>query len=51
MCVIPECSRKKFSEKQAEQWWAANRARVYQQYNVSMVDKSNVSIGREGLAH
>ncbi|KAJ4720293.1 Regulator of chromosome condensation (RCC1) family with FYVE zinc finger domain [Melia azedarach] len=44
-------SRKKFSEKQAEQWWAANRARVYQQYNVSMVDKSNVSIGREGLAH
>ncbi|KAH9658638.1 Regulator of chromosome condensation (RCC1) family with FYVE zinc finger domain-containing protein [Citrus sinensis] len=44
-------SRKKFSEKQAEQWWAANRARVYQQYNVSMVDKSSVSIGREGLAH
>ncbi|KAJ0101485.1 hypothetical protein Patl1_05380 [Pistacia atlantica] len=44
-------SRKRFSEKQAEQWWAANRARVYQQYNVSMVDKSNVSIGREGLAH
>ncbi|KAH9698507.1 Regulator of chromosome condensation (RCC1) family with FYVE zinc finger domain-containing protein [Citrus sinensis] len=44
-------SRKKFSEKQAEQWWAANRARVYQQYNVSMVDKSSISIGREGLAH
>lgn len=44
-------SRKKFSEKQAEQWWAANRARVYQQYHVSMVDKSSVSIGREGLAH
>ncbi|XP_044478340.1 PH, RCC1 and FYVE domains-containing protein 1-like [Mangifera indica] len=43
-------SRKRFSEKQAEQWWAANRARVYQQYNVSMVDKPNVSIGREGLA-
>ncbi|KAK3228813.1 hypothetical protein Dsin_000694 [Dipteronia sinensis] len=44
-------SRKRFSEKQAEQWWATNRARVYQQYNVSMVDKSNVSIGREALAH
>ncbi|KAL5799288.1 hypothetical protein ACOSQ3_032350 [Xanthoceras sorbifolium] len=44
-------SRKRFSEKQAEHWWATNRARVYQQYNVSMVDKSNVSIGREALAH
>ncbi|EEF49567.1 Ran GTPase binding protein, putative [Ricinus communis] len=44
-------SRKRFSEKQAEQWWAANRARVYQQYNVPMVDKSIVGIGREGLAH
>ncbi|XP_057976857.1 PH, RCC1 and FYVE domains-containing protein 1-like isoform X2 [Malania oleifera] len=44
-------SRKRFSEKQAEQWWAANRARVYQRYNVPMVDKSSVGIGREGLAH
>ncbi|OAY36220.1 PH, RCC1 and FYVE domains-containing protein 1 isoform X2 [Manihot esculenta] len=44
-------SRKRFSEKQAEQWWAANRARVYQQYNVPMVDKSIVGPGREGLAH
>ncbi|XP_050232382.1 PH, RCC1 and FYVE domains-containing protein 1-like [Mercurialis annua] len=39
-------SRKRFSEKQAEQWWAANRARVYQQYNVPLVDKCLV-----GLAH
>ncbi|KAI9215583.1 hypothetical protein POPTR_T124906v4 [Populus trichocarpa] len=42
-------SRKRFSEKQAEQWWAANRARVYQQYNVPMGDRSIVSVGREGL--
>ncbi|XP_004307114.1 PREDICTED: uncharacterized protein LOC101307830 [Fragaria vesca subsp. vesca] len=44
-------SRKRFSEKQAEQWWAANRARVYQQYNVPVVEKSSISVGREGLAH
>uniref|UniRef100_F6I5R8 PH, RCC1 and FYVE domains-containing protein 1 n=1 Tax=Vitis vinifera TaxID=29760 RepID=F6I5R8_VITVI len=44
-------SRKRFSEKQAEQWWAANRVRVYQQYNVPLVDKSCIGIGREGLAH
>ncbi|CAI0541386.1 unnamed protein product, partial [Linum tenue] len=42
-------SRKRFSEKQAEQWWAENRARVYEQYNVRMVDKS--SIGGEDLPH
>ncbi|XP_043719983.1 PH, RCC1 and FYVE domains-containing protein 1-like isoform X1 [Telopea speciosissima] len=42
-------SRKRFSEKQAEQWWAENRERVYKQYNV--VDKSNVSVGSEDLAH
>lgn len=40
-------SRKRFSEKQAEQWWAENRARVYEKYNVRMVDKSNVGIGSE----
>ncbi|KAL0926186.1 hypothetical protein M5K25_002395 [Dendrobium thyrsiflorum] len=34
-------SRKRFSEKQAEQWWAGNRARVYEQYNVRMVDRSS----------
>ncbi|KAG2671854.1 hypothetical protein I3760_13G012900 [Carya illinoinensis] len=41
-------SRKRFSEKEAEQWWALNRARVYQQYNIPMVDKSGISMGREG---
>ncbi|XP_071706511.1 PH, RCC1 and FYVE domains-containing protein 1-like isoform X2 [Rutidosis leptorrhynchoides] len=37
-------SRKRFSEKQAEKWWAENRTRVYQQYNVRMLDKSSLSI-------
>uniref|UniRef100_A0A2N9HCS3 FYVE-type domain-containing protein n=1 Tax=Fagus sylvatica TaxID=28930 RepID=A0A2N9HCS3_FAGSY len=40
-----------FSEKEAEQWWALNRARVYQQYNIPMVDKASVGMGREGLTH
>jgi len=40
-------SRKRFSEKQAEQWWAENRARVYEQYNVRMVDKSSVGVASE----
>ncbi|KAB2606257.1 E3 ubiquitin-protein ligase HERC2-like [Pyrus ussuriensis x Pyrus communis] len=44
-------SRKRFSEKQAEQWWAENRARVYEQYNVRTVDKSSVGVGSEDLAH
>ncbi|KAA8549856.1 hypothetical protein F0562_001540 [Nyssa sinensis] len=44
-------SRKRFSEKQAEQWWAENRARVYEQYNVRMVDKSSVGVGSEDFAH
>ncbi|KAK7304929.1 hypothetical protein VNO77_42823 [Canavalia gladiata] len=44
-------SRKRFSEKQAEQWWAENRARVYQQYNVRMIDKSTIGVGNEDLAH
>nr|XP_043631740.1 PH, RCC1 and FYVE domains-containing protein 1-like [Erigeron canadensis] len=43
-------SRKRFSEKQAEQWWAENRTRVYEQYNVRMLDKSSVGIGNEDLA-
>ncbi|MBA0684119.1 hypothetical protein Goari_025723, partial [Gossypium aridum] len=38
-------SKKRFSEKQAEQWWAENRARVYEQYNVRMIDKSSVGVG------
>ncbi|KAJ6895049.1 hypothetical protein NC651_021506 [Populus alba x Populus x berolinensis] len=43
--------RKRFSEKQAEQWWAENRARVYEQYNVRMIDKSSVGVGSEDLTH
>lgn len=49
--IVVECSRKRFSEKQAEQWWAENRARVYEQYNVRMVDKSSVGVGSVDLAH
>ncbi|KAG5403424.1 hypothetical protein IGI04_009543 [Brassica rapa subsp. trilocularis] len=45
-------SRKRFSEKQAEEWWAENRGRVYEQYNVRLVvDKSSVGVGSEDLAH
>ncbi|KAJ4882465.1 Regulator of chromosome condensation (RCC1) family with FYVE zinc finger domain [Raphanus sativus] len=45
-------SRKRFSEKQAEEWWAENRGRVYEQYNVRIVvDKSGVGLGSEDLAH
>ncbi|XP_055833560.1 PH, RCC1 and FYVE domains-containing protein 1 isoform X2 [Solanum dulcamara] len=40
-------SRKRFSEKQAEQWWAENRPRVYEQYNVRMGDKSSIGTGEE----
>ncbi|XP_019157876.1 PREDICTED: uncharacterized protein LOC109154556 isoform X2 [Ipomoea nil] len=40
-------SRKRFSEKQAEQWWAENRARVYKLYNVRMSDKSSIPTGSE----
>ncbi|KAH0888506.1 hypothetical protein HID58_050935 [Brassica napus] len=45
-------SRKRFSEKQAEEWWAENRGRVYEQYNVRLVvDKSSVGVGSDDLAH
>ncbi|XP_014490310.1 PH, RCC1 and FYVE domains-containing protein 1 [Vigna radiata var. radiata] len=44
-------SRKRFSEKQAEQWWAENRGRVYEQYNVRTVDKSTMGVGSEDLPH
>ncbi|XP_010519784.1 PREDICTED: bifunctional serine/threonine-protein kinase/NEDD4-like E3 ubiquitin-protein ligase [Tarenaya hassleriana] len=44
-------SRKRFSEKQAEQWWAENRVRVYEQYNVRIVDKSSVGLGSEDIPH
>ncbi|XP_071733808.1 PH, RCC1 and FYVE domains-containing protein 1-like isoform X2 [Rutidosis leptorrhynchoides] len=42
-------SRKRFSEKQAEQWWAENRPRVYQRYNVRLVDKSCISVASNEL--
>lgn len=45
------CSRKRFSEKQAEQWWAENRARVYEQYNVRMVERSSVGVGNDEALH
>ena len=41
------CSRKRFSEKQAEQWWSENRARVYEHYNVRSTDKSSVGVDSE----
>ncbi|PNX77365.1 protein Brevis radix-like 1 [Trifolium pratense] len=44
-------SRKRFSEKQAEHWWAENRIRVYEKYNVRMIDKSTIGIGSVDLAH
>lgn len=44
------CSKKRFSEEEAVQWWALNRARVYQQYNIPLTDKPSVGMGREGLA-
>ncbi|XP_057550889.1 PH, RCC1 and FYVE domains-containing protein 1-like [Amaranthus tricolor] len=40
-------SRKRFSEKQAEQWWSENRARVYEHYNVRSTDKSSVGVDSE----
>ncbi|GAB4831743.1 hypothetical protein Ancab_005755 [Ancistrocladus abbreviatus] len=38
-------SRRRFSEEEAAQWWAANKDRIYQQYNVPMLDKSTVGLG------
>ncbi len=45
------CSRKRFSEKQAEQWWAENRTREYERYNVHMNNKSNFGVGSEDLSN
>lgn len=41
-------SRKRFSERQAEHWWAENRARVYERYHVRIVDKANIGPAFEG---
>ncbi|KAK1294735.1 Ultraviolet-B receptor UVR8 [Acorus calamus] len=43
-------SRKRFSEQQAEQWWAENRARVYEQYNVFMSDRSSASVEHDNAS-
>lgn len=32
-------SRRRFSERQAENWWSENRARVFEQYNVRGLDR------------
>ncbi|KAH9620066.1 hypothetical protein KSS87_009685 [Heliosperma pusillum] len=42
-------SRKRFSEKEAEQWWSTNRDRVYQQYDVPMIDKASTGMGKDGI--
>ncbi|XP_074577979.1 PH, RCC1 and FYVE domains-containing protein 1-like [Curcuma longa] len=44
-------SRKRFSEKQAEQWWAENRLRVYEQYDVRMIDKSSTNASTDEKSH
>ncbi|KAJ7525724.1 hypothetical protein O6H91_17G063100 [Diphasiastrum complanatum] len=33
-------SRKRFTEREAEQWWQENRQRVHDQYNVRIVDRT-----------
>ena len=39
-------SRKRFSEREAEQWWAENRVRVHEQYNVrGGIDRANTTSG------
>lgn len=48
------CSRKRFSEREAEQWWAENRVRVHEQYNVrggiDRVNNSTVPPAPTGLS-
>jgi hypothetical protein len=51
MIYLCNYSRKRFSETQAEQWWQENRARVYQQYNVRVVDKSTTSVDNDIASH
>uniref|UniRef100_A0A5B7B2F9 Uncharacterized protein n=1 Tax=Davidia involucrata TaxID=16924 RepID=A0A5B7B2F9_DAVIN len=36
-------SRRRFVERQAENWWSENREKVYERYNVGGLDKSSVS--------
>eukprot|EP01018_Ginkgo_biloba_P030694 Gb_31523 [translate_table: standard] len=35
-------SRKRFSERQAEQWWAENRLQVYNKYNVEGIARTTI---------
>jgi len=35
------CSRRRFGEYQAENWWSENKDKVYEKYNVRSVDKSS----------
>ncbi|GAB2212088.1 hypothetical protein Droror1_Dr00025433, partial [Drosera rotundifolia] len=44
-------SRKRFTEKQAEQWWAENRLKVHEQYHVRVFDKSSSGVENEDSAH
>ncbi|XP_042459111.1 PH, RCC1 and FYVE domains-containing protein 1-like [Zingiber officinale] len=37
-------SRKKFGEQQAETWWAENRERVYERYNLRIPDRASSTI-------
>ncbi|KAM0947826.1 putative chromatin regulator PHD family [Dioscorea sansibarensis] len=40
-------SRKRFTEKQAEQWWAENRSKVYVKYNVQTIDRAATCVGND----
>ncbi|ERM94419.1 hypothetical protein AMTR_s00010p00256680 [Amborella trichopoda] len=35
-------SRKRFSEREAEKWWAENRARVYEKYRIRSVERPDM---------
>ncbi|XP_042464530.1 PH, RCC1 and FYVE domains-containing protein 1-like isoform X2 [Zingiber officinale] len=37
-------SRRKFGEQQAETWWAENRERVYERYNLRIPDRASSTI-------
>lgn len=41
-------SRRRFTEKQAELWWAENRARIFEKYNVKSMDKSTIFEAKTG---
>lgn len=37
-------SRKRFSERQAEQWWTENRLRVYEKYDVQGIARATTGV-------